>query len=127
MDDFETLGLKSGIWQGILTRSAPPGRLVLVHLGSGVAEARVTAQEDGTWRVAAAIPAQRLSDGVQTFLLMEDGGEPGEALQPAARHLASFSIVAGEPIDEDLSAEINLMRSELDLLKREMRRLAAGV
>lgn len=126
MDEFESLGLKSGIWQGILQRPTAPGRLALVHLGARVADARVTAQEDGSWRVAAAIPAQRLSDGVQTFLLMEDQGTEGEAVQPGALHLASLNIVAGQPIDEDLRAELSLMRSELDLLKRELRRLAAA-
>ena len=125
MDEFESLGLKSGIWQGLLQRPVAPGRLVLVHLGARVGEARVTAQEDGVWRVAAVIPAQRLSDGVQTFLLLEDRGTEGEALHPGALHLASLHIVAGQPIDEDLWAELNLMRSEIDLLKRELRKLAA--
>ena len=44
MDEFESLGLKSGIWQGVLRRDTAPGRLLLVHLGSRVAEARVTPQ-----------------------------------------------------------------------------------
>lgn len=126
MEEFESLGLKSGIWQGILQREDPPGRLVLVHLGVRVADARVTVQEDGGWRVAAAIPAQRLSDGMQTFLLMEDHGTEGEALQPGALHLASLNIIAGEPLSEDLRAEFSLMRGELDLLKRELRRLAVA-
>ncbi len=126
MDQFETLGLKSGIWQGILRREVPPGRLLLVHMGSRVAEARATAQDDGSWRIAAAIPAQKLSDGVQTFLLLEDQGEGAEPPQAGAAHLASMSIIAGELLDEDLRAELNLMRSELDLLKKELRRLASG-
>lgn len=125
MDQFESLGLKSGIWQGILRRDQAPGRLLLVHMGSRVGDARATAQEDGSWRIAAAIPPQKLSDGVQTFLLLEDAGEGAEPPQPAARHLSSLSIVAGELLEEDMRAEMNLMRSELDLLKRELRRLAA--
>lgn len=125
MDEFESLGLKSGIWQGILRRDAPPARLLLVHLGSRVAEARATAQDDGSWRIAAAIPAQKLSDGVQSFLLVEDTGEGAEPPLPTARHLASLSLVAGAPLDMDLRAEIDLMRSELDLLKSELRRVAA--
>lgn len=125
MDQFESLGLKSGIWQGILRRDTPPLRLVLAHLGARVGEARATSQNDGSWRIAAAIPAERLSDGVQTFLLLEDGGEGAEALQQGARTLASLSIVAGAPLEEDMRVEMDLIRSELDLLKKELRRQAA--
>ncbi|MFG6080729.1 hypothetical protein ACEUZ9_001335 [Paracoccus litorisediminis] len=127
MDRFESLGLKSGIWQGILRRDTAPVRLVLVHLGERVGEARVTTgDEEGSWRIAAAIPSQKLSDGVQSFILMEDEGKEGEALQPGAFHLASLNIVAGRQLDHDLRAEIVLLRSELDLVKRELRRIALG-
>ena len=125
MDQFESLGLKSGIWQGVLRRDTPPGRLLLVHMGARVGDARATAQDDGSWRIAAAIPPQKLSDGVQTFLLLEDQGEGAEPPQAGAWHLSSLSIVAGELVEEDMRAEINLLRSELDLLKKELRRLAA--
>lgn len=124
MDQFESLGLKSGIWQGILRREAPPARLLLVHMGNRVGEARATAQDDGSWRVAAAIPAEKLSDGVQTFILLEDQGKDTEPPQPGAPHLASLSLIAGTPLENDLLAEMNLMRGELDLLKKELRRLA---
>lgn len=35
-----------------------------------------------------------------------------------------LSLVAGAPLDIDLRVEIDLIRAELDLLKREFRRLA---
>ncbi|MTH66266.1 hypothetical protein [Paracoccus shanxieyensis] len=126
MSDFESLGLKSGIWQGILRRDTPPGRVLLVHMGSRVADARATAQDDGSYRIAAAIPSDKLSDGVQTFILLEDGGQDNAQPQPGALHLASLSIVAGEPLDEDMRAEMDLIRSELDLVKKELRRLASA-
>lgn len=125
MKEFESLGLKSGIWQGILRREDAPGRLLLVHMGTRVAEARATAQDDGGWRVAAAIPAEKLSDGVQTFILLEDGGEGAEPPLPGARHVASLSMVLGAPLEEDMRAELDLIRAELDLLKKELRRLAS--
>ncbi|UFS65334.1 hypothetical protein LO749_01860 [Paracoccus denitrificans] len=125
MNEFESLGLKGGIWQGVLHRDAPPGRLVLVHMGSRLAEARVNPEPEGGWAVDVAIPAERLSDGVQSFLLLEDGGAEGEPPHPGARHLASLTLVAGALLDGDLHAELSLMRSELELLKKELRRLAA--
>ncbi|SMO79437.1 hypothetical protein [Paracoccus laeviglucosivorans] len=126
MTEFESLGLKSGIWQGTLRRSTPPGRLILVHMGTRVTDARATAQADGSWRIAVAIPTEKLSDGVQTFILLEDNGKDNEPPQVGALRLSSLNIVAGEPLDEDMRAEIDLIRSELDLLKKELRRLAVS-
>ena len=42
MSDFESLGLKGGIWQGVIARAEPPGRLSLVHLGERIAEVLAT-------------------------------------------------------------------------------------
>lgn len=126
MSDFESIGLKGGIWQGILTRPEAPGRLSLVHLAERIAEARATPEGEGLWRVAVAIPAAQLSDGVQTFLLLEDAGEGAEPVQPGALQHGKLTIAAGALLDEDLRSELELMRSELDLIKRELRRLASG-
>jgi hypothetical protein len=52
-----------------------------------------------------------LNDGVQTFVI-----------QNAGQTLGSFSIVSGRPLDHDLRSEIDLLRAELDLLKRAFRR-----
>ena len=125
MSEFESLGLRGGIWQGVVQRAAPPGRLLLIHAGRRVAEARVTPEGEGRWRVAIAIPAERLSDGVQTFLLLEDPAESdGAQPAPGAVQLANLTLIAGEMADTDLRAELDLLRSELDLVKRELRRLA---
>lgn len=127
MSDFESLGLRSGIWQGVLRRDAAPGRLVLVHMGNRLAEAHATEEPGGGWRIAAAIPPERLSDGVQSFLLVEDQAAEGEAPQPGAQRLGSLTLIAGELLDDDLRAELTLMRAELELVKKELRRLAAAV
>ncbi|WP_347266261.1 hypothetical protein [Paracoccus sp. (in: a-proteobacteria)] len=126
MSEFQSHGLKGGIWQAEIRRDAAPGRLLLLHLGARVGTARVSDLGGGRWRIEAAIPAQRLADGVQSFLLLEDEGSGVEPLQPGARHLGSLTLVAGALLDDDLRAELSLMRAELDLLKRELRRLAVG-
>ena len=38
------------------------------------------------------------------------------------RVLASFSIVAGDALAEDIRAELSLLRAELDMLKKAFRR-----
>lgn len=65
----------------------------------------------GRFSVRLAIPTTVLAEGVQTVLLRV-GGEV----------LAQFTIIAGVPMEEDLRAEISLLRAELDLLKRSFRR-----
>ncbi len=126
MNEFETLGLRGGIWQGILQRKTPPARLLLVHMGARIAEARATPEGDGRWRITVAIPAERLSDGVQTFLLVEDEAQGVAPPDPGALQLSHLTVVAGEPLDLDLRAEVDLLRGELDLMKKELRRLARG-
>lgn len=126
-DRFEDLGLKGGIWQGALTQESRPGRIILTHLGETAAEARITEEAPGYWRVATPIPAERISEGIQTFLLLEDGGTGSEPASPGADRLATLTLLAGSVLDEDIQAEIALLKSEIELLKREFRRMAAGL
>ncbi|MDO5658243.1 MAG: hypothetical protein Q4G36_07975 [Paracoccus sp. (in: a-proteobacteria)] len=121
---FEQTGLQGGIWSGLLSRDEAPARVALIHMGEAVAQASITDHAPGIWRIEAALPAARLSDGVQSFLLVEqsEDGEP----DPGAPVLARLNVIAGKPLDADLRAEIDLLRAELDLVKREFRRLARG-
>ncbi|MDA8740151.1 hypothetical protein N9M73_03340 [Rhodobacteraceae bacterium] len=42
-----------------------------------------------------------------------------------AEVLARFTLIGGDLVDQDLRAEIDLLRAELDLLKRAFRRHCA--
>ncbi|GGL54153.1 hypothetical protein [Wenxinia marina] len=106
-----------GVWEGVLTRvgqdeGAPA--LVVSHLGEEVGGLEVIPAGPGEWALRLPIPARLISDGVQTFVIREADGA-GEVLE-------SFAIVAGAPLAEDLRAEIDLLREELDLLKQAFRR-----
>jgi len=67
----------------------------------------------GKWFVRFRLPVERLSDGVQTFVI--EDADTGDAL-------AHETVIAGEVLDEDTRAEVALLRAELDLLKRAFRR-----
>lgn len=125
MSDFESLGVRAGIWSGLLRRDAAPGRVTLVHLGEAVAQGRISAAGEGQWRIDVTLPPGRISEGVQNFLLMADNAGPDEPMTKSER-LADLPIIAGTVLDQDLRAELDLLRAELDLLKREFRRFAAG-
>ncbi len=111
--------LRAGRWQGELHRTSAEPPAFDLYLGAErigpVEVARGPAR--GTWLLSAAVPAGLLSDGVQTFLIRDT--EDGETL-------AHFTIVAGEATDADMRAELDLMRSELDMLKKAFRRYCAA-
>ncbi len=67
----------------------------------------------GGWLLRAPIPPELLSDGVQSFLVKDE--LTGDTLD-------AFAIVTGTPLEDDIRAEVALLREELDLLKRAFRR-----
>ena len=111
--------LRAGQWQGELHRTSAKTPAVDLYLGAEriapVEVARGPARD--TWHLSVALPAGLLSDGLQTFLIRDaDDGET----------LAHFTIVAGEAADADMRAELDLLRAELDILKKAFRRYCAA-
>ena len=105
--------LHAGVWEGILTGTGPD-EPVLCVTHQGVALTGMTAEYDATenqWMVAIPIPAKLISDGVQTFVMSDTNGHT----------LASFTLLAGDALAEDIRAEVDLLRAELDLLKSAFR------
>lgn len=109
--------IKGGIWEGVL-RAAEALELRLTHDGRQVGQVELEPHpaQPGDWVVRVPIPPQAIGEGVQTFLIEAPGRDSP---------MAQFSILAGEPVDADLRAEITLLRAELDLLKRAFRRHCA--
>ena len=109
--------LFEGVWEGFLTSSSMDNllpRLEVTHLEHAVPGLEVIEdREQGHWVVRVPIPVDLLSDGVQTFLVREVG--TGETLE-------SFAILSGEALADDIRSEVNLLREELDMLKRAFRR-----
>ena len=108
--------IHAGVWEGVL--SVPDGvtpELTVLHLGQKV-EGVVVApdgQAADQYLVAIAIPVEVLTDGVQTFVVQD--AQTGDKL-------SSFAIVTGEPLEDDVRAEVDMLRAELDMLKKAFRR-----
>jgi hypothetical protein len=106
--------IRAGVWEGVLSGvvgGAPA--LEVLHQEkalTGVQVAPVPGRE-GDFAVKVPIPADVLSEGVQTFLIRAGGDK-----------LAHFTIITGVAMEDDLRAEIDLLRAELDMLKRAFRR-----
>jgi len=111
--------LAEGVWEGLLSsRAASAPRLLLRHMDELIGEPETVRADEGDagvgkWFVRFRLPVERLSDGVQTFVI--EDADTGDAL-------AHETVIAGEVLDEDTRAEVALLRAELDLLKRAFRR-----
>lgn len=104
--------LREGRWEGIVLSEAEP-QIELRHLNKSVGQATFEPMGKGRWRLALPLPAELISEGILTFLVVDCVSKTT---------LGQFAIVAGQPLEEDLRAEIDLLRAELDLLKRAFRR-----
>lgn len=107
--------LAGGVWEAL----APPGpapRVRAEHAGRALAGVAVAAAPDGGpdgWLIRVPVPPEAIADGLHTVLVTD--ADTGEAL-------ASFALAAGDALAPDPRAELDLLRAELDLLKRAFRR-----
>lgn len=110
--------IREGVWEGVLSSNSQDAArpdVLVTHLEQPLADVQI---EDHTgtpneWILRVRIPIDLISDGVHTFLITE---------RKSGVLLGNFSIVAGEPLSQDIRAEMDLLREELDMLKRAFRR-----
>jgi hypothetical protein len=105
-------------WNAVVTRAdgatiEDTPKLSVTLDGKPVLGVSLKAGENGTWEMIVPVPAEAVSDGIRTVLIADSETE---------ETLAGFSLLSGEALDEDLRAEVELMRQELDMLKRAFRR-----
>jgi hypothetical protein len=105
-----------GVWEGVLSNADGPSPVIEArhaeHMLDGI---EVTALPgSGGFAVRIPIPATIIGEGVQSILVFCKG-----------EVLARITLVAGAPLDDDLLAEVSLLRAELELLKRAFRRHCA--
>jgi hypothetical protein len=99
--------ISGGVWEGALSGAIGASPVVeALHAGRAVegVEVAPVAGKAGRFTVRVPIPDWALNEGVQTIVLQSDG-----------LTLSQFTLVAGQPLDEDI-------RAELDLLKRAFQR-----
>jgi hypothetical protein len=111
---LEMTRMRAGRWEAMSHQEAAPV-LEVLHLGK-VLDGLTVSGTAGDWQITQPIPAELLSDGVLSFVVRDCA---------SGTQVAHFTIVAGEPLADDLRAEIELLRAELDLLKQAFRRHCA--
>ncbi len=107
--------IRAGVWEGLMTGvdGQPKLEVVLLERLIPGVTAEAVPGSPGDWAVSVPIPADVLTEGVQTFLIREQG---------TTEALAHFTIITGVAMEDDLRAEVDLLRQELDMLKRAFRR-----
>ena len=107
--------IRAGVWEGVLSGAAAPPVLEVLLLEQVLPGVSVTAIVDrpGDWAVRVPVPAEALSEGVQSFVIRDTASHDT---------LAHFTIITGVAMEDDLRAEVDLLRAELDMLKRAFRR-----
>ncbi len=105
--------IASGVWEGILSGAASAPVIEAMHAGRAIdgVEVQPDAGKSGRYVVKVPIPAWAVNEGAQTILVQSGG-----------MTVATVTLVAGEPLDQDIRAELSLLRAELDLLKRAFQR-----
>jgi hypothetical protein len=108
---------QGGRYEALLDAAAPPG-LEAVHQGKIIAVAELSAEEGvpNRHRVMLDLPATVLGAGVQVITLRATGS--GQVLD-------RITLLSGDALDEDIRAELALLRDELEMLKHAFRRHCA--
>ncbi|WP_158965190.1 hypothetical protein [Chachezhania sediminis] len=108
--------LRTGIWEAIIkgeSDQSPPMIRVTLHDRPVETVDLTEDPEEGGWLLQVKVPAEAIADGVHTFLVRDASDDT---------KLGSFTLIAGDAAGEDLRAEVDLLRAEMDMIKRAFRR-----
>lgn len=105
--------LINGLWQGVITGATTRPEIEVRHLDQPVPGVTVTeTTPPGSWALTVPVPPEAIADGVQSFVIRDSASDTT---------LGHFTLIAGDAAADDLRAELDLVRAELDSLKRAFR------
>lgn len=112
---LERVSVSQGEYRGLLRGEGPPPEVEAVLDGAQVPGVMITAVPDtpGTWQVTCPVPAEMVSDALRV-LTFQAGGDV----------LDTLAVAAGGMVEADVRAEIEVLRAELALVKKALRRIA---
>lgn len=107
--------MRQGVWQGVITGAGDDAPKIRVTHQNQVVEGVDLERNDKAdhWLLSITIPPEAISDGVQTLMIQDAVTETD---------LGHITVMAGEILGDDIRAEMDLLRAELDMLKRAFRR-----
>ena len=107
--------MQQGVWQGIITQNGTDTPQIDVsHQKNSIADVSITHDSAANhWVLSVPIPKEAIADGVQTRIIRDTAADVD---------IGHITLLAGEVLGDDIRAEIDLLRAELDMLKRAFRR-----
>lgn len=104
-----------GMWHGIITGAgATKPDIIVRHANSDITGFQLVHDATaGHWALTIPIPASAVSDGIQTILV---------ANRQTDEKIGEVFVIGDDVSSSDLRAEVELLRAELDMLKRAFRR-----
>ncbi|MQY42086.1 hypothetical protein GG681_05500 [Epibacterium sp. SM1969] len=114
---LQKIRFANGQWEGLIEGQPAYGGRPNIEVrlfDELVKDARLTeGDEANSWNIYVPIPPHAIADGVQTFVIYDTATES---------KLGEFALIGDTPTSNDLRAEVELLRAELDMLKRAFRR-----
>ena len=106
--------LRNGVYEGRISGAETTPDIRVTYLDQPVAGFDLqTGDGLGFWNLSVTVPPHAVADGVHTFVIVDGADDT---------RLGDFTLLAGEALADDLRAEVELLRAELDMLKRAFRR-----
>jgi len=107
--------MKQGVWQGIITgMGEEEPRVEVTHEDAVVSDIILTHNQSADhWTLSVPIPPEAIADGVQTLIIRDADTDA---------KIGHITLIAGEVLSDDIRTEMDLLRAELDMLKRAFRR-----
>jgi hypothetical protein len=117
METLTRVRLAGGRYEGLLAAPTDTG-IEAVFEGRVIAVAAVSPERDrpDSARVVLDLPAEVIGEGVQVIALRST---------VSGAVLDRLTLMSGAPLDEDIRAELALLRDELEMLKTAFRRHCA--
>ncbi|MEM7520128.1 MAG: hypothetical protein AAF307_03745 [Pseudomonadota bacterium] len=107
--------MAQGVWQGIITGMGEDAPKIEVTHENEVVEGIILTHNQSAdhWTLSVPIPLSAVADGVHTLMINDAA---------AREKIGHITLIAGEELAEDIRAEVDLLRAELDMLKRAFRK-----
>ncbi len=104
-----------GMWQGIITGAGDTKPdIAISHANTDVPDFQLLRDDAANhWVLTIPIPASAVADGIQTILIVDRGSDV---------KIGEVVLIGDDVANGGLQAEMELLRAELDMLKRAFRR-----
>ena len=104
-----------GMWQGIITGSGDTKPdIAVTHGNADVPDFKLVKSDTADhWSLTIPVPASAIADGIQVIVVTDND---------AGQKIGDVVIIGDEVTNIDQRAELELLRAELDMLKRAFRR-----